>query len=288
MSWVWWVSYGFCAVVNLFIFVLAFLPGSSKEERLSIAAWGLFSASILVIFVLFGPQDSAFGSDSKGIFIFLAIGWVLLAVIFPVIVWVEYGDEISRQMAHMNRKLRNSLGVTPYSVRSLVREVPRVRRQKTQSDTSYKGLNNKSPEVSLEEDESVESELLRVLLSATTRSPKLKPDLNSQLRARGMTRLYSNWKKCYFLMNKPFGQQVLTEVVLIEEPENPNDVNAIMVCYGYLKLGYIPREIAAALKPILTKSGGVVRADAELWFDFRSGQKRNSIRLLVARPFSIE
>lgn len=125
--------------------------------------------------------------------------------------------------------------------------------------------------------------------SPTRNAPLLARDVSSQLRAKGMQSLYSNWRSCYFDMGKPYGQSVEAEVELIPEPNNQYDANAVaVVCEGWV-LGYIPAELALSLKTLINSAGGVVRADAELWFDFRTRtQKRNSVRLLVARPFRIQ
>lgn len=118
--------------------------------------------------------------------------------------------------------------------------------------------------------------------------PRLMPDQNSTLRARGMTKLYSNWKAVYFEMGSPYGQAVMTEVYLVTEKDNAYDSHAIAVAYGEVKLGYIPASYAPQLSHLITVAGGVVRAEAELWFDFRTREKRNSIRLLVKLPFVLD
>ena len=118
--------------------------------------------------------------------------------------------------------------------------------------------------------------------------PRLKPDQNSTLRARGMTRLYSNWRSVYFEMGSPYGQAVNAEVWLIPEKDNAYDSQAIAVAFGEVKLGYIPASYAPQLGSLITQAGGVVRAEAELWFDFRTREKRNSIRLLVELPFVLD
>jgi hypothetical protein len=120
-------------------------------------------------------------------------------------------------------------------------------------------------------------------------TPRLAQDNNSQLRAKGMQSFYENWKNCYFALGKPFGQSVEIDVDLVAEPNNPSDKNAVaVVCEGVV-LGYIPKELTRDLKALIVSAGGVVRADAELWFDTRNGaDKRNSVRLLVATPFRLQ
>ena len=118
--------------------------------------------------------------------------------------------------------------------------------------------------------------------------PLLKADNNSTLRARGMTKLYSNWKQVYFDMGSPYGQAVMSEVYLVPEKDNAYDSHAIAVAFGEIKLGYVPASHAPQLERLITQAGGVVRAEAELWFDFRTREKRNSIRLLVRVPFALD
>jgi hypothetical protein len=118
--------------------------------------------------------------------------------------------------------------------------------------------------------------------------PLLKTDSNSTLRARGMTKLYSNWKQVYFDMGSPYGQAVMSEVYLVPEKDNAYDPHAIAVAFGEIKLGYVPASHAPQLERLITQAGGVVRAEAELWFDFRTREKRNSIRLLVRVPFALD
>jgi hypothetical protein len=118
--------------------------------------------------------------------------------------------------------------------------------------------------------------------------PLLKADSNSTLRARGMTKLYSNWKQVYFDMGSPYGQAVMSEVYLVPDKDNAYDSHAIAVAFGEIKLGYVPASHAPQLERLITQAGGVVRAEAELWFDFRTREKRNSIRLLVKVPFALD
>jgi hypothetical protein len=118
--------------------------------------------------------------------------------------------------------------------------------------------------------------------------PLLKTDNSSTLRARGMTKLYSNWRQVYFDMGSPYGQAVMAEVYLVPEKDNAFDSHAIAVAFGEIKLGYVPASHAPQLERLITQAGGVVRAEAELWFDFRTREKRNSIRLLVRVPFALD
>lgn len=125
------------------------------------------------------------------------------------------------------------------------------------------------------------------LTPATT--PLLARDSNSQLRAKGMQSFYNNWKQCYFSLGSPFGQSVETEVELVPDPDNRFDKNAVAVLCEGVVLGYIPTELALSLKTLINSVGGVVRADAELWFDSRTRTaKRNSVRLLVVQPFRVQ
>jgi hypothetical protein len=124
---------------------------------------------------------------------------------------------------------------------------------------------------------------------APATAPKLVRDSNSPLRAKGMKSFYNNWKQCYFALGSPFGQSVETEVQLVPDPDNRFDKNAVAVICEGVVLGYIPTELALSLKTLINSVGGVVLADAELWFDFRTRtEKRNSVRLLVAQPFRIQ
>ena len=112
-------------------------------------------------------------------------------------------------------------------------------------------------------------------------------DKSSGLRAKGMKSYYPNWKRLYLQMGRPAGQSVETEVELIPDLNNRFDSNAVsVVCNGFV-LGYIPIELAQSFRALIATSGGVVRADAELWFDFKNREKRNSVRLLIAEPYRI-
>jgi hypothetical protein len=89
-------------------------------------------------------------------------------------------------------------------------------------------------------------------------------------------------------MGSPYGQAVTAEVYLVPDKANTYDPHAIAVVYGEVKLGYVPASHAPKLERLITQSGGVVRAEAELWFDFRTREKRNSVRLLVRMPFALD
>ena len=120
-----------------------------------------------------------------------------------------------------------------------------------------------------------------------TSIPKVATDKSSGLRAKGMKSYYPNWKRLYLQMGRPAGQSVETEVELIPDLNNRFDSNAVsVVCNGFV-LGYIPIELAQSFRALIATSGGVVRADAELWFDFKNREKRNSVRLLIAEPYRI-
>lgn len=48
---------------------------------------------------------------------------------------------------------------------------------------------------------------------------------------------------------KKFGCKDIGSFALVREPNNPYDPNAIRVCLGKYKLGYVPRGIAKELAP---------------------------------------
>lgn len=55
--------------------------------------------------------------------------------------------------------------------------------------------------------------------------------------------------------------------VLIPEPTNKHDSNAVMVLAGNLLLGYIPREQAADIGNQVNGLGGIVKCVGKLYFD---------------------
>jgi len=115
--------------------------------------------------------------------------------------------------------------------------------------------------------------------------PHLVRDSASQLRAKGMQSFYNNWKHFYLALGSPSGQSFEATVELVPEPNNRFDKHAVaVICAGWV-LGYIPAEYSADMKACIVSFGGIVRADAELWFDFRARQPRNSVRLLIATPY---
>ena len=125
----------------------------------------------------------------------------------------------------------------------------------------------------------------RTLPPAPEFVPFLVRDDASQLRAKGMQSFYQNWKNFYLAIGRPSGQSFEATVELIPEPNNRFDQHAVaVICAGWV-LGYIPVEHSANIKACILSNGGIVRADAELWFDFRARQPRNSVRLLIATPY---
>lgn len=47
------------------------------------------------------------------------------------------------------------------------------------------------------------------------------------------------------------GQSKETHALLVREPHNPHDPNAVAVMIGELRVGHLPREVAATFAPLL-------------------------------------
>ncbi len=286
------VIFSVCGVANLFIFTLAFRRATEIRVRLFFVLWSFLGGCLLFYFV-FATRNYTSDSESYSVSLLYALIWLCLVVLIP------YGFVLTYREAKKVQDQRRKEDIEAAKKRS---PKPPVRREKqplknvvaprTQKPST--SISSPSTRTGISREDS-DQEILNLItklslghLRGDIDAPLILPNENSQLRAKGMTKQYGNWKECYFRLGRPFGEMVRTEVFLAPEPTNPEDRNAVMVTYQDLKLGYVPREYAPAFREVILEAGGLARAKAELWFDYRNGQKRNSIRLLVAFPLSVE
>lgn len=67
--------------------------------------------------------------------------------------------------------------------------------------------------------------------------------------------------------------------LLVPNPNNKHDKNAVQVMAGDLQLGFLPREVAAQLQQKIIAMGGIVKVTGKVHFG-----KHNSLRLDMVIP----
>ena len=305
--------FSLCGIFNLLQYPIGF---TDSDGRIFQRFWPVLSTSLLVGSIINARQFIE-GHQTYWLYLAFGLGWFLIALIGSVI-----GEGIANESSLVNTI--NRLPAQPESSPKKVNRTSAPRATKVNSPKTYdlppirirtssKNLVN-FPELrkrvlmerangwaisnldgyasskadSSWADEPVSAEVETIDVSVSARPPKMTYNPDSMIRARGMQRLYPNWRFCYFELGRPFGQTIEAEVLLVCEPQNRFDPNAVVVCLGNIKLGYVPAELAAGMAAFLRHSGGIARAEAELWFDYRRGSKRNSIRLLIQKPFGFQ
>jgi len=307
------IIFSLCVIVNVLQYIVGF---TDSDGRIFQRAWPVVSSVLLVAVFLYSRQYVE-GHQSFWLYLAFGFGWFLIALIGSVV-----GEGLASESNEIKSVVRapaqpasspKRVNRTPEPKAakvsaSEVDELPPIRRRppsgysvnfpelrtrvlrERSSGWSISDLAGYSPSSSDANwtDEAVSDQVETIDDSFQTRPPKMKYNPDSLIRARGMQRLYQNWRYCYFELGRPFGQTIETEVLLVCEPQNRYDPNAVVVCLGNVKLGYVPAELAPGVSALLRQSGGIARADGELWFDYRRGLKRNSVRLLIQKPFGFQ
>ncbi|SKA26275.1 HIRAN domain-containing protein [Consotaella salsifontis] len=89
------------------------------------------------------------------------------------------------------------------------------------------------------------------------------------------------------------GHEMEVEALLVEEPTNPYDSNAVAVVIDGLVVAYLPRDDAAAYRQLLSRqklSGEHLKVDALIvggWNRGRRGQGHYGVKLDVDMPLTI-
>lgn len=83
----------------------------------------------------------------------------------------------------------------------------------------------------------------------------LDGDGSYQIEVVGESRYLENLKSIARDDNQGDGVDLVRTAYMVPEPRNPNDRNAVRVDIGERPVGYLRRELAAALSPALLASG---------------------------------
>lgn len=109
--------------------------------------------------------------------------------------------------------------------------------------------------------------------------PKGWPDFP----VNGLTFYPENVQRIRSLLSLEDNSEILTEAVLVYEPDNPYSKSgtAVAVYVRALKVGYVPSESSEYFFRLLTSSQGIARADARFYY---SADGHSSCRLDVSFP----